>query len=520
MFKNLIGRSDSSDFNHPILSFPGYDKVPWRLEDAVKGTQIFGATGSGKSSGSGKDIAKAFLKAGYGGLVLCAKPDERKQWEEYAEKTGRLGDLVVFKPSSGLSFNPLAYESSRVGGGETINLVELIMRLQELSENFSAQGGGGQDEKFWVNAMKRYVSRLIDLLKIAEQEVSFSNIYELMISSNAQSMQDYANYQEQLLALSNIENDAKEFEDDEATAYSEEATKEYEKEYDILLNSSFCILCLEIAKERASGEDEKFNQTLFMVEQYFTHELLGLPEKTRSIIEEYLRGIVEPFLGGILNDYFSKGVDSNLYPEVTYEQNKIILLDFPVKTHLLAGVMAQGIYKYLWQQAMERRDTEQNNKPVFLWVDESQYFINPMHDTLFQTTARSARVCTVYLTQNINNYYFVMGSNQPQARAKSLIANLSTLIFHANSDFDTNDWASKTIGQGYHRQETQSRNATGVTINESFVKDYNVPSSIFTKLKTGGSDRKVEGVILVNGKNWGDPNINFIRTIFIQDKRK
>ena len=49
----------------------------WTVRDAVEGVQIFGGIGSGKTSGSGRMIALKFLKAGFGGLVLTVKPDER-----------------------------------------------------------------------------------------------------------------------------------------------------------------------------------------------------------------------------------------------------------------------------------------------------------------------------------------------------------------------------------------------------------------------------------------------------------
>lgn len=520
MLGKLFGQSNSIDFEKPILTFPGYNNAPWRLSDAVKGTQIFGATGSGKSSGSGKEIAKSFLKAGYGGLVLCAKPDERETWERYAELTGRTNDLVVFSPDTNFSFNPLAYENSRDGGGETLNLVELMMRLQELSDNFSAQSAGGQDEKFWINALKRYISRIFDLLQLAKQEVSFQNMFEVMMSSGVQSMGDYSNFIEDLNALERLEQDALANDDSEAKEEAKEISQDLDNDYDILISSSFCIYCLERAKAYEQNSVGR-SQKLLITEKYFTQELLSIPSKTRAIIEEYFRGLVEPFLGGMLNEHFARGTDPALYPEITYRENKIVILDFPVKKHLLAGVLSQGIYKYLWQQALERRNTEEYPDPVFLWVDESQYFVNPVHDTLFQTTARSARVCTVYLTQNINNYYFVMGANQAQARAKSLIANLSTLIFHANTDFETNDWASKTIGQGYYEKVTKTKNHKDeISENTTHVKDFHVPTSLFTKLSTGGKTREVEAIIVVNGKKWGGRNPSYIRTTFIQDKRK
>ena len=56
----------------------------WSLNDAFQGVQVFGATGSGKSSGSGQALARAFLDSNMGGLVLTAKTDEVHAWQQYA----------------------------------------------------------------------------------------------------------------------------------------------------------------------------------------------------------------------------------------------------------------------------------------------------------------------------------------------------------------------------------------------------------------------------------------------------
>src|SRR5260221_13636981 len=50
------------------------------LTDAKTGVLITGKTGSGKTSGPGRLFAKAYLRAGFGGLVLCAKADEPALW--------------------------------------------------------------------------------------------------------------------------------------------------------------------------------------------------------------------------------------------------------------------------------------------------------------------------------------------------------------------------------------------------------------------------------------------------------
>lgn len=53
------------------------EKFPFSVRQACEGVQIFGGIGSGKTTGSGEALAKAYLRAGFGGLVLCAKKDEK-----------------------------------------------------------------------------------------------------------------------------------------------------------------------------------------------------------------------------------------------------------------------------------------------------------------------------------------------------------------------------------------------------------------------------------------------------------
>ena len=60
----------------PLVQFSPLAEDIWTLEDAFQGTVIFGSTGSGKTSGSGQLLALKFLKAGFGGLVLCVDIEE------------------------------------------------------------------------------------------------------------------------------------------------------------------------------------------------------------------------------------------------------------------------------------------------------------------------------------------------------------------------------------------------------------------------------------------------------------
>src|SRR5580704_4805041 len=97
--------------DRPVFMLTPQD--PFTIGHTVEGVLVTGATGSGKSSGSGRCLAMSYLAAGYGGLVLTAKADERAQWQAYCRATGRITDLRVFSPTGDFRFNVLDYELNR-----------------------------------------------------------------------------------------------------------------------------------------------------------------------------------------------------------------------------------------------------------------------------------------------------------------------------------------------------------------------------------------------------------------------
>jgi hypothetical protein len=102
-------------------------------KDSLEGTSILGDMGSGKTSGSGRTIRKAMLKAGFGGLVLCKKTDECASWIQDARDTGRLEQLLILNMTELWRFNFLDYQFKRVGegAGYVDNAVALFLNLIE-----------------------------------------------------------------------------------------------------------------------------------------------------------------------------------------------------------------------------------------------------------------------------------------------------------------------------------------------------------------------------------------------------
>src|ERR1700730_1609506 len=81
------------------------DARGFTVADAQAGVSVFGAHGSGKPSGPGQLLARAYLREGMGGLVLCAKGGERAQWEAWARATGRSEDIVIVDTGGHARFN-------------------------------------------------------------------------------------------------------------------------------------------------------------------------------------------------------------------------------------------------------------------------------------------------------------------------------------------------------------------------------------------------------------------------------
>ena len=89
-------RCDSWPLDLPLVRFSRAKEDVWTLRDACQGVLIMGENGSGKTSGSGELLARKYLQAGFGGLVLCFKTDEADLWRSYLKRSGREADGRYF----------------------------------------------------------------------------------------------------------------------------------------------------------------------------------------------------------------------------------------------------------------------------------------------------------------------------------------------------------------------------------------------------------------------------------------
>ncbi len=251
---------------------------------------------------------------------------------------------------------------------------------------------------------------------------------------------------------------------------------------------------------------------------------------------------VSGLLSMSLRELFFETTNPAFSPEVSMRSTrngrygKIVIVNVPVKTYGEVGRLAQILYKIAWTRAADRRsglfesrpqegaaatiDPDGTLKsPAFLWADESQYFITS-EDQLFQQTARSSRVATVYLTQNIGNYKAVLGRTN-DAAVYSLLGNLQTKIFHTNGDPATNKFTEDTFGKEWAALQSKST-STGETTQDGRVSlnsNRNTNNALqytdvvsardLTMLMFGGRryGHKIAAMVFQAGRNWRTENV-------------
>lgn len=438
----------------------------WRLGDALEGTQIFGSTGSGKTSGSGATLARSFLdpqRGNMGGLVLTAKPDDIENWRRYLADVQRpANDLVELGPDfPERVFNFLRYESEHGGAGGklTQNLVSLFVAALSTGESAVSRV-----DPYWNDALGELLTHTIDLAVLAEEDLRLEDLAAI-IRSAPQSRTDVL-----------------------SAAWRDRST---------------CFRLLQKANELVANGPRRSD--LKQTVAYWLGDFPGLNERTRSIIISSFTSKASGLLRSPLRELFCGELSLEVHPERSHE-GKIIVVNLPVNTYGEVGRFAQILYKTVWQRSTERRRLEGDWRPVFLWADESQYFVTS-EDALFQQTARSKFAATVYLTQNIPNYHAALGSSG-EAATESLLGNLQTKIFHANGDPATNDWSQRVIGQDWTPVPTHGQSGDAASFSTSRQMAHQIVTPTFTMLRKGSNHDggRIQSVVFQGGRSWTSNN--------------
>ena len=380
----------------PLLQLTRQDS--FRLRDAVAGVCITGQIGSGKTTAS-RALKRSFLSAGMGGLALAAKPEEVEEWQWLCAETGRSNSLIVVDGRSAI-INLFVYELARQRKRGINAVVELVMRILEIAR-LASPSPGRQGEAFWDDTIRQILRHAIPVLFAALDNFGVSDLLALVRSAPT----------------------------------SPEQMRDPSWQKTSAFYRYFCAAAEKL--DDATGD---------RLMAYWSGDFALLDPKTRGNIVISLTTALDRFNHGWLREAFT--TETYVPPELSCH-GAVIVLAMPALTLNEDGIIAQQIYKYLWQRAVLSRNglsPEQRWRPVFLWMDEFQYFVNSF-DAEYQSTCRASLACTVILTQSLPTLYAKFGHDGGHDRVHHLLGNFATRIWHSNSCAETNDWAARTLGK-------------------------------------------------------------------------
>jgi hypothetical protein len=338
-------------------------------------------SGSGKTSGPSATLAKAHLRAGYGGIFHAVKPDDPALALKWCQETGRMKDVILFGPKHPTRFNFLDHELQRSGDGAglTENIANLLLDVSEIVDRrHGADEGGGENARFFAQAKKQILRVTIDVLGCATGHVTVPDIYEIIMSAPRSPEQFHS--------------------------------AQWRK-------TSFCYACLTEAAQRADASRAAyFKNDLNLAGAYWCAEFPQLSDRTRSSIVASVTGTIDTLNRGHLRQLFSEG--TNFTPEALAE-GKLLIHTMPVLEWGEVGAMAQVVMKYATQKVITRRNIAESPRPIFLHLDEFQALLTPA-DNNFATTCRSFRGAFILLSQTLPTVYAALGACYPSFSFKLL----------------------------------------------------------------------------------------------------
>lgn len=472
----------SSSLDSPLFEWA--TGAPFTYRDSFQGVQVLGGVGSGKTSGSGRQLLMSMAEHGYGGLILCSKVSDLEDYLEIMRAAGRMDSVLVFEPDGPWRLNWLDYEFNRPGrGGRNIlSLMQQLGELNELMDRGQGQQAGGGSDAYWARSRIQCVRNAVRLVALARGGLSMRSIYEV------------------------IEGIPQGFEQVADDAWKAE---------------SALYAHMDAALGRQDDLSPSEEEDLDLLGHYFLHFMAGLAVETLSPIKHGALGLFEGFLIEPLRGLFT--TTTNVVPEMAFE-GAIFIVNLPIKEFGEAGKLASVVWKLAFQRACERRDVTRHPRPVFLFCDEAHQYITPF-DQVFAATARSQRVCTTFLYQNVDTLITSIGTSwHARHLVNAMLGNLATTIFHANTSPETNQWAADRIGQDLQwRLGGSSSNPNPMvglgqaSANISEMLLHQVLPLEFQHLRTGGpeNDFLVDAIVARAGRPFPDGR-NFLRTSFRQ----
>ena len=398
------------DLDAPLLRLSAHDN--FTLRDACQGVHVFGGIGSGKTSGSGKMLSGAYLRAGFGGVVTTGKSSEVERWISYGKQHGRDKSIIVFDENQG--FNFLAYEQARQGVEGVGTVTECLMRILEAAKRASATASQRGGEPFFEDSTREVLRYTVAPVYSATGSLSLPEIIRFVNTAPT--------------TLKDVEN------------------PDWQKR-------SFMYSVMDAATRHPKVPLSR--QVLKDALEFWAEAYVAIPEKTRGNIVISVTTALDRFKHGRLNRVFCGR--TTVVPELTFH-GAVIVLAMPTLTWNEDGAIAQQIFKFFFERAVLARGSlapEHRERPVFSWNDEAQETVHS-YDAEFIGLARESKCCPVNLTQSLPAYYAKIGGDNPRDAAHSLVGKFMTHVYHSNACPETNEFASKMIGKEMTRRHNFS----------------------------------------------------------------
>jgi uncharacterized membrane protein YgcG len=389
------------DLDTAMLKPSPVDVVTGR--DLCGGFHFWGVNGAGKTT-SAQMVAGACLRAGFGGYVTAAKPGVIAQWQEaYAPMHGRGNSLVLFDENEG--FNFLDYLMARYGMDGIGTVVECLMRVIDASRRASGTASQRGGDVFWDDSARNALRYALPPLYSAKGSLTIPDILRFITTAPA--------------------------------TVQEPTSREWQER----------AFMYKIMNAAANNPRERMqNASLQNVINFWKEQWPAIPERTRGNIVITITAALDRFNHGRLNRCFCG--KTTIVPEMSFH-GAVIVDAKPTLTWNEDGVIAQQLFKFIWQRAvLSRNSLEEKHRErfVFLWSDEAQETVAP-YDGEFLGLARESKCCTVYLTQSLPTYFAKIGGDSPRDAALALAGKFKTHVFCANACPETNEFASRMIGK-------------------------------------------------------------------------
>jgi type IV secretory pathway TraG/TraD family ATPase VirD4 len=383
---------------HSLLSLPLFHwspRDPFTIGDLLRGLICFGASGSGKSSGSLYVIAKAIAKCRkIGSLILASKPEDREFWQKVFRQAGRINDLIIFRPDMHWRFNFIDFIHKN--GGDTKDITEAITVIGETLE----EGENNYRDKFWEKEPKRLIHNSVEIVKLAKGRVTAPDLHDFI--TGAAMKPETVN------------------------------TPEFKES----LHGKYLRAAFHNAKTAIERHD------FGIAFKYFKDEYPAMADKMRSGILTSVLGILHVFNSGIVRELVS--TCTNVTPAVL-DEGKCILVDMPISSDGAAGRFILAGMKHLTQKYILKRHAHEDTGAIVIFCDEYQKVANS-GDPPFLAECRSHRGSMICATQSIHSLYTRIREAQEHG-VDALLTNFYHKVYHALGDEKSAAYASSLIGR-------------------------------------------------------------------------